>query len=141
MQTFLPYVDFEQSAKVLDMKRLGKQRVEVLQILRTLSGETQGWKNHPAVKMWKGYEKWLIFYGLSICDEWIARGYRDTCREKILAYLEQYKDQPYPKWMGGKIHITHKSKLIQKNPEHYSPIFGDDIPLNLEYFWPSENAY
>ena len=33
MQTFLPYADFAQSAKVLDMKRLGKQRVEVLQLL------------------------------------------------------------------------------------------------------------
>ena len=29
MQTFLPYADFERSARVLDAKRLGKQRVEV----------------------------------------------------------------------------------------------------------------
>ena len=35
MQTFLPYPDFHESAKVLDMKRLGKQRVEVLQLLNS----------------------------------------------------------------------------------------------------------
>ena len=36
MQTFLPYPDFARSAQALDMRRLGKQRVEVLQILGTL---------------------------------------------------------------------------------------------------------
>ncbi|MDQ1681515.1 MAG: hypothetical protein QOH99_56, partial [Frankiaceae bacterium] len=34
MQTFLPYADFGASARVLDDRRLGKQRVETLQILR-----------------------------------------------------------------------------------------------------------
>ena len=33
MQTFLPFPDFQQSAAVLDRVRLGKQRVEALQIL------------------------------------------------------------------------------------------------------------
>lgn len=36
MQTFLPYPDFSASARVLDDKRLGKQRVECLQILKAL---------------------------------------------------------------------------------------------------------
>ena len=36
MQTFLPYSNFHLTAEVLDRKRLGKQRVECLQILRTL---------------------------------------------------------------------------------------------------------
>lgn len=36
MNTFLPYPSFKDSAKCLDNKRLGKQRVECLQILRTL---------------------------------------------------------------------------------------------------------
>ena len=31
MQTFTPYADFEQSLRTLDTKRLGKQRVEVIQ--------------------------------------------------------------------------------------------------------------
>ena len=34
MQTFLPYADFAQSAKALDPKRLGKQRVETIQIVQ-----------------------------------------------------------------------------------------------------------
>ena len=36
MQTFLPVADFEESARLLDSPRLGKQRVETLQILRAI---------------------------------------------------------------------------------------------------------
>ena len=46
MQTFLPYPDFAESAAVLDSKRLGKQRVEALQVLRAVTRLTYGWKRH-----------------------------------------------------------------------------------------------
>ena len=36
MQTFLPYKSFEKSAKCLDYKRLGKQRIETWQIYSAL---------------------------------------------------------------------------------------------------------
>lgn len=36
MQTFLPYEDFNQSTAVLDRQRLGKQRVEALQLLKAI---------------------------------------------------------------------------------------------------------
>lgn len=70
MQTFLPYPDFIQSAKVLDKKRCWKQVVEAKQIINILEkdevhidwpqiGQFQmkptAWRNHPAVKMWEGY--------------------------------------------------------------------------------------
>ena len=44
MQTFLPHRDFEQSAKCLDMKRLGKQRVEAYQLLLIMHDPNKkGW--------------------------------------------------------------------------------------------------
>ena len=52
MQTFLPYPDFRASAQVLDRRRLGKQRVEALQVLRGLIVPGYGWRRHPAVRMW-----------------------------------------------------------------------------------------
>jgi len=39
MQTFLPYASYAESAKALDNKRLGKQRVETLQVFQVLLGE------------------------------------------------------------------------------------------------------
>ena len=37
MQTFLPHPDFAATARVLDKRRLGKQRVEAIQVLRGLT--------------------------------------------------------------------------------------------------------
>ena len=139
MNTFLPYPSFYKSAEVLDIKRLGKQRVEVLQILNTLSGKTSGWKHHPAVKMWKGYENTLIRYGLAICDKWVSLGYKDTCRRKI--YMFNFKlplrvGQLH--WLGNEdFHLSHKSNLLRKDPEHYGKFW--DVPNNLPYVWPSGN--
>jgi hypothetical protein len=64
MQTFLPYANVKKSVKCLDSKRLGKQRVEAFQILNILLNRTKtsGWRNHPAVKMWKGHENALKVY-------------------------------------------------------------------------------
>jgi hypothetical protein len=70
MQTFLPYPDFSGSALVLDVKRLGKQRVEAIQVLRGLVVPGYGWPHHPAVKMWQGYEEALVRYGLDMCAVW-----------------------------------------------------------------------
>ena len=61
MQTFLPHESFKKSLKVLDWRRLGKQRVEAHQVLNVLLGrtETKGWINHPITRMWDGYEQAL----------------------------------------------------------------------------------
>ena len=76
MQTFLPYADFVKTAKCLDYRRLGKQRVEAFQILNILEGKTTkaGWKHHPAVLMWEGYENALKKYFNDISSEWKSRG-------------------------------------------------------------------
>jgi hypothetical protein len=138
MQTFLPYSDYSKSAQVLDRQRLGKQRVETIQILKALNDPTYGWQNHPAVNMWRGYELELVCYGLAICDEWITRGYKDTCRDQISEmYYNSNFDVEIPPWIGSlQFHKSHQSNLIRKAPEYYRPIFGDNVPDDLEYVWP-----
>lgn len=143
MQTFLPYDSFERSASCLDNRRLGKQRVEVLQILNTLAGRTSGWGNHPAVRMWRNHGASLAQYGLVICTIWTDRGFNDTCFEKILRLLqeeglsnEDIFNAPPPNWFGDQpFHISHKSNLLRKDPTYYGPIFPD-TPNNLPYIWP-----
>ena len=140
MQTFLPYESFAESARCLDYRRLGKQRVEAYQILRTLTGESKGWVNHPAVKMWRGYEVALAKYGYEMCKEWKARGYKDTLEEKFMQYLVQHINRdslmfPVPDWLGGSIHASHRSNLLRKNKEFYSK-YGWTETDNLSYVWP-----
>lgn len=137
----MPYADFVTTAQVLDYRRLGKQRVETLQILNTLLGISQGWQNHPAVKMWSGHESLLVDYGIAMCDEWIARGYKDTCRQKIAdlgnLIVREEREESRPSWFGDSdFHVSHQSNLIRKDPIYYSPIF-DGVPSDLPYVWPA----
>lgn len=138
MQTFLPVPSFEESAKILDYRRLGKQRVEGLMILRIFDGQESKWANHPAVRMWRGHEHWLQSYTLSMCNEWISRGYKDTIVPEILAYNFPVFPLSFPKWIGNeKFHESHQSNLVRKLPGHYRTFFPD-VPDNLPYFWPIE---
>lgn len=132
MQTFLPFSNFKKSAKVLDNRRLGKQRVEAFQILKSLTEPSYGWKNHPTVKMWKGYEGTLVEYGITICEEWISRGFKDTMLERFKTY--NLENKQLPPFIGNKyFHLSHQSNLVRKN-ENYCKYFGN-IPNDLEYIW------
>ena len=141
MQTFLPYSNFKESAQCLDMKRLGKQRVEVLQLLNSFhKPDYKGWKNHPAREMWRGHENALALYGMIVCEAWLERGYKDTCWAKINAYYDKSKPTIMPSWFGMQdLHTSHKSNLIRKNPIYYKE-FWPDIPDNIEYIWPTRVA-
>ena len=148
MQTFTPYSDFEASLRVLDQKRLGKQRVEVIQIVRALTVPGYAWSSHPAVLMWKGYEEALGRYGLIACDVWRELGFADSCAatitEDLVAYgispLRSYADlgsaDALPSWLFDEaVQLSHRSALVRKDPEHYRPVFGD-VPDDLPYVWP-----
>jgi hypothetical protein len=131
MQTFLPYADFKRSAEVLDYKRLGKQRVEALQIHNIVSGKrtTGGWVNHPAVKMWRGYPDALALYHNTMIDEWVSRGYNNTM-SKIPAYNVEN-----PTWLGDeRVHSSHRSNLLRKDAEFYGTK-GWQESSDMEYFW------
>jgi hypothetical protein len=149
MQTFLPYPNFARSARALDGRRLGKQRVEALQILRALHRPGSGWRNHPAVRMWRGYEQALAAYGLAVCAEWRARGHADTCAEKIAAELlaitrrKRVRTQVelralgrLPPWLGRRaFHASHRSALVRKDATWYRPRFGA-VRADRAYVWP-----
>ena len=132
MQTFLPVPDFKESAKILDYRRLGKQRVEARQILNALQGKSKGWVNHPATRMWKGYESALEQYLREMILEWLDRGYNNSMEIPL-------KRSPiiYPKWFGDEnFHASHRSNLLRKNFDYYSEfnwIEGCDLP----YIWPA----
>lgn len=133
MNTFLPYPDFAKSAACLDRARLGKQRVEVLQLLKALSVPGAGWANHPATKMWRGHIGSLCLYGLAICTEWQKRGYKDTCADKIAAFVSGNFEPPI--WLGNEeFHRSHRSNLTRKAPEHYNQYWSE--PSDLPYIWP-----
>ena len=141
MQTFVPYPDLRLSCQVLDDRRLGKQRVETYQILRALTWPEYAWKNHPAVRMWRGFVPALVEYGLENCREWVRRGYADSVAPQLVAWTggEEPSGAPLPPWFGLEaLHLSHRSALLRKDPAYYRPVFGPDEPDDLPYLWPPD---
>lgn len=136
MQTFLPNHSWLISARILDRQRLGKQRVEAYQILRALRGEFKGWVNHPATRMWRGYERGLIYYTRIMCNEWTRRGYKDSIHDKVTAMLDDYPSYERPWWMEEpRLFISHQSNLVRKDPNYYG-LYFPQVPNDLPYYWP-----
>ncbi|UYQ64994.1 MSMEG_6728 family protein [Streptomyces peucetius] len=152
MQTFLPFPSFMESAAALDPRRLGKQRVEALQVLRGLTVPGYGWRRHPAVRMWAGYEEALVRYGLDICRAWTSEGHTDTCAATLLqdfrarhpdgavrSQQQLVTDGDLPPWFGDPdFHRSHQSALVRKDPAFYRDRFPG-VPDDLPYVWPKSD--
>lgn len=156
MNTFLPYRDFSECARVLDSKRLGKQRVECLQILNILIGSNPNasWRNHPAVIMWRGFEIPLYEYSSAICREWISRGYKDTVLDKLNLLIKN-SNLLQNAIACGRIHGTNKmilyfsdipsKEILIKDPpwlgdddlhaSHRSNLMRKDLRFYRQYGW------
>ena len=133
MQTFLPYKSFEDSARCLDYRRLGKQRVEARQIYNAIKTKG-GWSNHPAIKMWTGYENALMEYSNVIIKEWVRRGFKNT-----MALVDVCGEVRNPSWLGDEVfHSAHRSNLLRKDFDYYSQ-FKWNEPLDLPYVWPTKD--
>ena len=137
MQTFLPYSDITESLRVLDDKRLGKQRVETFQIINAITGRPKldgtpykGWLNHPCTVMWKGHVNALKEYlNLSI-TEWVGRGFKNTMSfEEIVGPVE------YPIFIGfDRFHSSHRANLLKKEPDFYTRYDWSENPED-PYVW------
>jgi GNAT superfamily N-acetyltransferase len=149
MQTFMPYPDFARTAGVLDQKRLGKQRVECIQVIRALTVPGYGWGRHPAARMWCGWLEALGSYSLAVCEEWQGRGFSDTCAATIRADLlatglrevrtqrELAAADELPTWLGEEaFHRSHRSALLTKDPLFYGEVFGGEEE-GQPYVWPA----
>jgi hypothetical protein len=100
----------------------------------------KGWRNHPAALMWKGYEASLAEYQRATCAEWTERGFVDTCAEKtanLLAVAGFDGAAVPPPWLGEeRLHLSHRSNLVRKDPVFYAPLFPG-VPSDLPYVWPA----
>lgn len=133
----------------LDSKRLGKQRVEGLQIRRALANKYNGaWQNHPAVLMWRGYEKHLDNYILHCCMAWRDRGYVDNVEPALRDEFDAgYSfDLDIPPFVTERLVISHRGNLYMKDPIHYKSFAMDALELEsvaccpqCNYYWPTHD--
>jgi hypothetical protein len=153
MQTFVHEgSDFDLGARVLDRQRLIKQAVEGYQILKVLAGQSKGWKNHPAVKMWAGHEGWLYLYVMAHIDEIERRGYKNTTRSLIddlmNLYFSGWESDTAPAWLyDDRVKVSHRGRLFEKDPVHYSMYAAESKIYQkfvccdrCNYMWPTHTT-
>ena len=142
MQTFLPYSDITESLRVLDDKRLGKQRVETFQIINAITGRPKldgtpykGWLNHPCSVMWRKHVPLLKEYLNASIDEWVSRGFKNT-----MDYEDIDGPVTYPEWWGNKkFHSSHRANLLKKEPEFYNKYGWTEDPSD-PYVWMDKDG-
>lgn len=153
-----------ETAKLLDNKRLGKQRVEAKQIIDILEEldltgniTKKGWSNHPALKSWIGYTNHLKVYFNIMVREWISRGFKNTMimynidetQYHIIdcifdgktSYYDnsQFNEFSFPFWISfPPFYMSHQASLCRKNPKHYKSLLCEELYpfLNHGYIWP-----
>jgi hypothetical protein len=132
VNTFVPSTSFEDCAKQLDYRRLGKQRVEAYQLWRAITGQTIGWRNHPAAKAWEEYPCALALYCNTMIKEWIHRGYKNNMK-----YLPHCAHPKMPWWWGWKpVHMSHQAALNRKMSSFYKYDVGEYAKYG--YCWPTK---
>lgn len=131
MQTFLMWRNYTFSMLNLDPRRLFKQRLEAEGILRTLTGRSVSWRNHPAVRMWRGYNPALTGYIWCISQAARERGLdyaavTEARMRQIAAEAGVEGDAPFQvaEFMAGAL-----------------PGFTDPCPITLPPWWADERFY
>lgn len=123
MQTFIPYPDVIESLRVLDKRRLGKQRVEAKQLIDTIldrpmpnGKQRHGWRNHPAAVMWRNYLPALIYYYNSSLVVFEERGGKnDKLQPEDHIVIDELRQADLPWWWGNEqVHSSHRSRLLFK---------------------------
>ena len=151
MQTFLPEHTFVECAAVLDQKRLVKQLLEGRQIMAAMTGNSKGWVNHPATRMWAGHGGMLYYYLSCMRNEMDRRGYKweNNWHAIEMMYSTYFQDEKqYPDWMlsveYNKIVNTHRANLHIKAPELYPQYaietinYRNDVCCDrCNYYWPT----
>jgi hypothetical protein len=147
MQTFLPFDNFQLSATVLDKKRCWKQVVEAKQLICALraknipvewsdskSYKNKTYSNHPAYKMWVGYEEALKKY----YNVFLARCLSFHFIKTDLPFLHVDESFELPWWIGSvRFHRSMRARLIEKDREYYLKRFPNDDGYNAgKYYWP-----
>jgi len=165
MQSFLVSTEsFDDTARILDNKRLHKQTLEAWQCLLTITEldpdgnhrTPKGWSSHPVVKMWRGYETLFVGYTISTYLEWRCRGYKSTMLPKILNTYDKAvslgrisSDVNIPPWISDteyfdRLCSTHRTALLCKNYSWYSqfnwPEDTGTAPATYEYLWPHQDG-
>lgn len=148
MQTFCPFGDHRENAKVIDTNRLNSQILESRVILNSLAGvykpkkrspDRSGWEGHPVVEMWRFHELQLARRTLALAEERLKRPMKTKEKGAIRAALLRrratvkewknrvhdmdeggFEDTIFSMWGDEDFHSAFRSLLLWKGLEYHT---------------------
>lgn len=98
----------------LDKRRLCKQLIECRQILSIYNGESKAWKNHPIVRAYQPYQKWLTVY------TWMLEEFLEEKSDFLmLMNYNSWLKENAPKFHTEAYFNQMKRRLFTKNKTFY----------------------
>lgn len=155
--------------KILDNKRLGKQRLEAKQILNILEYYDKhgifpntGWIHHKIVKIWMGHTYALKVYFNKVIYYWKERGFQNSydyydvdeescpiipCKfdGKTALFEQQANSMTFPLWYSyPPYYLSQRAALLMKDREYYlgQQLLTPEVePYLLKgYLWPCDHG-
>lgn len=137
--TFVPFFDIAKTYNVLDVKRRNKQITECIEIISAIELNKAGYKNHPALLMWKDNVDALKVYYNIMLRLWRKDGGKGT---RVLYNLDEDSVE-WPWWWNWEVlALSHKLSLLRKSKLYTL----ESLELTYEearlkntcgYIWPS----
>ncbi len=84
--------------------------------------------------MWYGYEEALKAYHDIMVLQWIDRGFKNNMPLLTANHYVLHSLLPHWTW-DKKLHASHRSNLLRKDPEFYGRHGWKEGP-DLPYYWP-----
>jgi len=153
---YLPFDNYAECAKCFTLKRLTKQRHDVMEVLYMLSGRNHPTRgdhfmyNSPPKKVWQYCPLSLVEYGRALCDEYEARtGKQDPIRDRLDNREDwfrrrggQMSRRTTPDFLKlDAMHNSHRAILARQDPDHYAKFgFERDPDDEKVFYWPVEEA-
>lgn len=126
MQVFIIGSPYE-TAMFLDKKRLNKQIVECIQMLKALEGLSKGWRNHPCTIQYDKHRYWLWVYMLCLAAYREEQYFNSILFSEV---CERYK----PEFHTDEYFEQMKRRLYTKDKEHYS-YWSELGESNENWYW------
>jgi hypothetical protein len=144
--TWMTYPSFGKTARDLTNEILKQQMGEVCDIFDILTGLKPEHEraNHPAVKMWEGYEFALGIYGMCLGQEFtFGRGYAEATEfwylskgiREIKRSEPDFAYEPPPWMFDVDVLLSHRSNLARRHPVTFRSKWKN-CPKDWPYLWP-----
>jgi len=155
VNTFLISDDWNETARALDTRRLGRQIQEVYELASVVLRHELGqpavenmltglsipqierlwtaYQHHPVVRMWVGHSRALVEYGQACADEWQERQgiahLMGAKIEKLMILYGEFLTQAPPLWQyREELYKVHRGVLLWKGRCDAAIIGWKDAP-------------